>query len=280
MDAGAPARLPITTRYLALGRAVTGEAMAQVFAEWRRARSPAHGGLVWFLRDLWPGAGWGLVDSGGVPKQCFHALRRVLAPQAITIVDEGVNGLVVHAFNDRPQPLQGRIEVSLYRSGDIRSGYGAREIMIPAHGAIEIAATDLFEGFIDLSFAYRFGPPTAEMVHATFFAGDRMLSDSFWFPCGLPSARSGDAGIEASIAAAAEDGDAGNVDYLLTVGSRRFAQTVSIEAAGFSADDNGFHLAPGQSRQVRLRPMHGQARAPRGIVTALNTEASARFALP
>lgn len=266
-------------RYLALGRAVTGEAMAQVFAEWRRARSPTHGGLVWFLRDLWPGAGWGLVDSGGVPKQCFHALRRVLAPQAITIVDEGVNGLVVHAFNDRPQPLQGRIEVSLYRSGDIRSGYGACDVTIPAHGATEIAATDLFEGFIDLSFAYRFGPPTAEMVHAALFTEDGMLSDSFWFPCGLPSARSGDAGIEASIAAAAEDGDAGNDDYLLTIGSRRFAQTVSIEAVGFSPDDNGFHLAPGQSRQVRLRAMHGQAQAPRGIVTALNTEASARFAL-
>ena len=281
-----PARLRVSDheRYLALGRAATGEAMARVFAEWRRARSPTRGGLVWFLRDLWPGAGWGLVDSGGAPKQCFHALRRILAPQAITIIDEGVNGLVVHGFNDRPQPLQGRIEVSLYRSGDIRSGHGACEITIPAHAAIEIPATDLFEGFIDLSFAYRFGPPTAEVVHAALFAGQDLLSDSFWFPCGLPSARSGDAGIEARVAAVAgdagaRDGGAASGDYLLTVGSRCFAQTVSIEAAGFSADDNGFHLAPGQSRQVRLRAMDGQARAPRGIVTALNTEASARFAL-
>ncbi len=37
-------------RYLALGRAATGEVMAQTFGEWRRARSVCRGGLVWFLR--------------------------------------------------------------------------------------------------------------------------------------------------------------------------------------------------------------------------------------
>src|SRR5438105_4168185 len=43
-------------RYLALGRVVTGEVMADVFSEWRRARSVCRGGLIWFLRDLWTGA--------------------------------------------------------------------------------------------------------------------------------------------------------------------------------------------------------------------------------
>ena len=38
---------------------------APSFAEWRRARSTCRGGLVWFLRDLWPGAGWGVVDAHG-----------------------------------------------------------------------------------------------------------------------------------------------------------------------------------------------------------------------
>ncbi|MEP6898049.1 MAG: hypothetical protein ABI870_05920, partial [Rhodanobacter sp.] len=87
-------------RYLALGRAATGEVMAQAFSEWRRARSPTRGALVWFLRDLWPGAGWGVIDAHGMPKPCFHALRRALAPTAIALSDEGVNGLAVHVFND------------------------------------------------------------------------------------------------------------------------------------------------------------------------------------
>lgn len=262
-------------RYLALGRAATGEVMARVFAEWRRARSPTRGGLVWLLRDLWPGAGWGLVDADGLAKPCLHALRRVLAPQAITITDEGVNGLSLHVFNDRPDPLQARIDLSLYRDGDIRTGTATRVIEIPAHGAMEIPATDFFEGFIDLSFAYRFGPPVAQVVHAALrVAEDHILSDTFWFPCGLPSNSSGDAGLEASITH-----DGVNGTYLLDIRSRRFAQSISIDASGFVADDSGFHLAPGQARRLCLQRIGDHARTPRGTVTALNSSTSARFSL-
>ena len=66
-------------RYLELSRAVTGEVMADVFGEWRRAGSPCGGGLVLWLRDLSPGAGWGVVDHRGVPKVAYHHLRRALA---------------------------------------------------------------------------------------------------------------------------------------------------------------------------------------------------------
>ena len=47
---------------------VSGEAMAAVFGEWRRAARRARGGLVLWPRDLWPGAGWGLLDHAGAPK--------------------------------------------------------------------------------------------------------------------------------------------------------------------------------------------------------------------
>ena len=42
-------------RYLELSRAVSGEVMAEVFGEWRRAGSACGGGLVLWLRDLRPG---------------------------------------------------------------------------------------------------------------------------------------------------------------------------------------------------------------------------------
>src|SRR3569623_1415860 len=66
-------------RYLALGRAATAEVMARTFSEWRRARAVTGGGLIWFLRDLWPGAGWGVIDAHGQPRSCYFALRRALA---------------------------------------------------------------------------------------------------------------------------------------------------------------------------------------------------------
>ena len=39
--------------------------MAQTIREWRRHGSACHGALVWFWRDLWAGAGWGIIDANG-----------------------------------------------------------------------------------------------------------------------------------------------------------------------------------------------------------------------
>ncbi len=97
-------------RYLALGRVVSAEVMAATVAEWRRHGSGCNGALIWFLRDLWPGAGWGVVDSRGRPKAAYWALRRAFAPRALFLTDEGTNGLAAHLVNDscrtgrRPAP--------------------------------------------------------------------------------------------------------------------------------------------------------------------------------
>ena len=48
--------------YLRASRVVSAEAMRRAFAHWRARSSGCGGALVWFLRDLWPGAGWGIVD--------------------------------------------------------------------------------------------------------------------------------------------------------------------------------------------------------------------------
>lgn len=260
-------------RYLALGRAATGEAMAQTFAEWRRARSPTRGGLVWFLRDLWPGAGWGLIDAHGIAKPCLYALRRVLSPIAIAISDEGVNGLAVHVFNDPAEPLEARVELTLYRAGEIRVGYGVLDIGITGHASAELAATDFFEGFLDLSHAYRFGPAQTDMIHASVIVGDRRLADTFHFPVGLPARREIDVGLSA-VANAGRAPD----ERVVTISARRFAQSVMLEVPGFIADDAGFHIAPGDSRTVTLRATAArrEGRAS-GAVTALNAESNARF---
>jgi beta-mannosidase len=250
-------------RYLALGRAATGEVMAQVFAEWRRARSVTRGGLIWFLRDLWPGAGWGVVDANGAPKPAWYALRRALAPRALAITDEGVNGLAIHVINDGPVLLGGELTVALYRGGDVAVGKASTTVAATPHAAIEVAAGALFDGFLDISYAYRFGPPVAQIVHARL--GEL---DAFWFPAGLPATREPDVGLAVTATA---DGDGAS----LALSTRGFAQSISIDAPGFAPDDDNFHLAPGGSRTVRLRRV---AAGPlRGTITALNSEATARF---
>ena len=261
-------------RYLALGRAATGEAMARCFAEWRRADSPTRGALIWFLRDLWPGAGWGVVDANGDPKPCWYALKRVLAPVSLAITDEGINGLALHVCNDPAMPLDARIEIDLYRSGEVPVGHARTEVRVPAHGAATLAAASLFDEWLDLAYAYRFGPPLADVIHAKLSAGEALLCEAFWFPAGLPNTREPDVGLSVETSPRADG------DVLLRIGTRRFAQSIAIDAPGFTPADNGFHLAPGQVRDVLLRRKPATPRgATRGNISALNATSGLGFAL-
>ena len=262
-------------RYLALGRVATGEVMARCFAEWRRAGSPTRGALIWFLRDLWPGAGWGIVDANGDPKPCWYTLKRALAPVSLAITDEGVNGLAVHVCNDPATPLDGRLEIDLYRSGEIPVGHARAEVHVPAHGAATVAAASLFDEWLDLSHAYRFGPPLADVIHAKLIVDGALRCETFWFPAGLSNTREQDIGLTAEILSR-DDGDA-----VLRLTTRRFAQSIAIDVSGFVPADNGFHLAPGQSRDVALRRKSAAPRTTaRGNVCALNAVGSLGFALP
>jgi beta-mannosidase len=251
-------------RYLALGRVATGEVMLRTFAEWRRPESTCRGGLVWFARDLWPGAGWGVIDSDGRPKAAFWYLKRVLAPVALLAADEGLNGLWFHAVNDTPDPIEAELRVSRYGEGRMRGASGTTALTIPARGARSVHADTLFEGFVDLTYAYRFGPPGHDVVAATLRrqATGAFLAAAHCFPCGLPSARETALGL----AAHAEPIAGG---YALSLVVDRFAHAVAVEAEGFVPDDNYLHLEPGEPRRLVLRA-EVPDRPLRGSVSALN----------
>lgn len=267
-------------RYLALSRVTTGEVMDAVFSEWRRKRSVTRGGLVWFLRDLWPGASWGVVDSTGTPKAAWHYLRRALAPVAVSFSDEGCNGLSVHIVNDGPDTLGAALELELFRAGEVRVGAGTQGVEVAAHSAVEIQAADLFDGFLDLSYAYRFGPPAHDVVAATLRAsGGQVLARAFHFVQGLPNSKELDVGLTANVTQRVGGG------HEMAVSTRRFAQSVCIDVDGFEVADNYFHLAPGDLRRVALRRFEGadasdRPAAVRGTVRALNAETSVAVILP
>jgi beta-mannosidase len=275
-------------RYLALSRVVTGELMLSSIGEWRRRRSSCAGALVWLYRDLWPGAGWGLIDAFGVPKVAYHYAARAMRPTALFLTDEGQSGLYCHVVNDGPAPLAATLEIALYRDGEVQVARGSRRVEAAAHEAIEVPAESLFESFVDSAYAYRFGPPAfdvaiaslaTESVHdgaasgpkpraADGGAGDRV--EAFHFPLGFPGDPVRDLGLEAT----AEPLEGGA--YELTVRAARCAYAVSIDAGPFVPDDDAFHLAPGGSRTLRLRPTTEGARFS-GSIAALNGRGSARI---
>ncbi|GAC1459208.1 MAG: glycoside hydrolase family 2 protein [Steroidobacteraceae bacterium] len=258
-------------RYLAVSRVASGEVMAGAFAEWRRQRSGCRGALVWFWRDLWSSDGWGVIDARGRPKAAYRYLARALQPVAVFTSDEGGNGLALHVANEDARVLKARIELSLYRRGEIRVEQASLDVEAPPRATLEIAASDFFDEWYDLNYAYRFGPPAHDLVVVRLLdPGGVCLGESFFFPIGLPNSTEADVGLTATAAARADG------DYDLTVSTRRFAQSVCIEAEGFEAEDDYFHLAPAATRTIRLRAAAATgAAAPQGFARALNSTAAA-----
>ena len=76
--------------------------MAAVLGELRRPGSGCGGALVNCLHDLHPGAGWGIVDWQGNPKAAYHHVRRAMAPVAVWMTDERLNGVVSTWPTTRP----------------------------------------------------------------------------------------------------------------------------------------------------------------------------------
>ena len=255
-------------RYLALSRLASGEAMAAALAEWRRHGSSCAGAIVWFLRDLWPGAGWGVIDSHGRPKAAWYYLRRAMAPVALFATDEGVNGLALHAVNDGPRPIDAEIELTLYRHGEQPVAQGRRAVQVPAHGALQLRGDALFGHFTDSTYTYRFGPAGHDVAHAVLrdAATGEVLGADFHFPLGRGFAQRPGLGLAATLAADGPDA------WRLTVRCPRFAQAVAIDAPGFAVDHNYFHLAPGGEKTVRLRARQPGSRLRASLQAANGTD--------
>ena len=262
-------------RYIALSRIVSGEVMANALSEWRRKRSTCRGALLWFWRDLWPGAGWGVIDAHGIPKAPYHSLSRVCQPMGLAISDEGNNGLYLHVVNEPAVALTANLEVKLYRGGEIIVGTASRALTLAPRETLEIPAAALFEGFLDLSYAYRFGPPPHDLVVATLTGPDgEVLANAFHFIGGLSATRELDIGLTA-VATTRVDGG-----FNLEVATHRFAQSVwvEIDGGGFEANDAYFHLAPGSRKTLLLSRVPNESGKPlRGRVHALNVHNPAKI---
>jgi beta-mannosidase len=261
-------------RYLALSRVTTGELIASTLSEWRRPGSSCHGALVFFYRDLWPGAGWGIVDALGQPKAAYFYAKRVLSPRAVLASDEGLNGTELYVLNDTPVALRAQLQLTLYQHGEVQIAQGRCPVEVPARGHLTVNASTLFDHFVDFSYAYRFGPPSHDVAVAALLdasSGERM-AETFLFPLGLSALRRGDPGLEASAQLEA------NGDAWLTLRAARFAQSVAIDVRDATPEDAFFHLEPGVTRRILLR-RGPEARPLSGWLWPLNADAPTRLAV-
>jgi beta-mannosidase len=228
-------------RYLALSRVASGEAIARTLAEFRRDGSACAGALIWFLQDLWPGAGWGLLDSRGEPKSAYFYARRTMQPMGLFILDEGVNGLHLHVVNDGAA-FEGRLDFTLYRDGETVVSQASQPVVVPARSKLALAADRLLSGFVDSAHAYKFGPSGHDVAIATLLQGDAVVAETSWLVDFAKPPPGG--GLEGTL-----------TPTHVTVTTRRFAHAVKIEVPGHVAADNYFDLAPGRTRTIAIRRM-------------------------
>lgn len=261
-------------RYLDMNRVASAEVMAAAFEEWRRDSSACRGALIWFGRDVQPGAGFGILDHAGHPKAPYHTLRRALQPRALSFSDEGCNGLFLHAINETHEHLTGHVSLTLYRADGQRADAGQLPLTAKPWSCTTLPLEDAFEWFIDLSWAYRFGPPVAHVMSARWLSADgQLLAEHIGLPAGRDLPLQEDLGWQVSLLPHAETSDTAGVGpqaVTLQLQAQRFAQSVLVDAPGWVADDQAFHVLPGEPRAVTLR---AAVPAPARVieVRALNT---------
>ncbi len=253
--------------YWERARFVTGEVMAEVFGEWRRARSGCNGGIVLWSRDLATGSGWGLLDDRGRPKVAWHLLRRALAPVAVWTTDEGLNGIAIHASNDGAEPLEARLRVALYRDFEVRVGEAHELLRLEPRAVVERSVEGLLGRFVDVSFVYRFGPPQQDLVVTTLEVGDETVARDFRFPVGRPRERFSASELGLHVSAS---WDHASPAATLTVNAARFVYGVRLSMPGYLPSDDAFNVEPGRAVSVSLRPAGGPDSCAKVSLGALN----------
>lgn len=260
-------------RYLELSRVVTGEVMAATFNEWRSDKSSCHGALIWFLKDFWPGAGWGIIDAQGRPKAAYHYVRRALQPVSISLSDEGCNGIYLHLINERSSTFDGAVELSWYKHSEYLVKRIRQDISMPARNKLSVASASWLDYFSDLNHAYRFGPPQCDAVVARLYGSDGQLTGEDWlWPQGRPCHQQPDIGLEASIIATK------TMPIALLLRTRKLAQAITLHVDQLNIANQYFHLAPGEERVIPLVGHPGGKIT--GYAKALNCSKPAQFHEP
>jgi len=247
-------------RYMRLSRTITGRVMARVFDEWRSAESDCGGGLVWFLKDLRPGAGWGMLDSEGRPKPAAYYLKRAWAPLRLTILDRGLDGLRIEVHNESASPLSGQLAVHVYGSESGVQAHATRSVSVGARSTTLLVLEELLGHFADPAYTYRFGPRRHAAVGARFEAHGLPdpLTALYWPSLATPLAT---VDLEGELHRSPGSG---------SVTATSLAQDVRLELRGADASDNYFDVAPGDTKWFSFEPSGDPGEGVRGFVSARN----------
>ncbi len=215
---------------------------------WRSLRPLCMGTLYWQLNDVWPVSSWSSLDYDGGWKLLHYEARRFYEPLHLALVRKDGAAMAV-AINDTAEAYEGKLELRLRgMEGEVVATYETEARLAPdsATELLRLAIKDLpcapEEAFLDGRWV------TVAATEVTVTASRR----AFAFltepkRCSLPDPR-----LESSVA----DGPNGP---RLTLRAEAPAFHVTPWAATLAGrfEDSGFHLMPGEERELGFIPARG-----------------------
>jgi beta-mannosidase len=245
-------------RYIALSRIVTGEVLSRLYRYWRSGISQCNGALIWFNRDFWPCAGFGLVDSNNRAKAALYQLKNIWSNRQIIIQSHGLDGANITVINEQPNQLKALVKVELIKHGNTLVTEAEHEINIAPNSHSQFSLDEMLGRFYDTGYAYKFGEAQFDVICCrlveytkAYFQDEceqKTLSEDFLYANKLGLNVINQAEISTEIQALDDD------EYLLTIESDYFLQFVNISSKNHIAEQNYFHLAPNHRKTILLKP--------------------------
>lgn len=259
-------------RYLAVSRVVIAELIKQVIGHWRNPATPCGGSLLWFYKDLVPGAGWGMLDSDGTPKSVYYYLKQAFSSRAAFLLDRGLDGLQVQLHNDSAEEQHWRLELKLLNCPDVVVESYEDDVRVPARDCWQENLEALLGHFRDPTYSYQFGASQYQLVALQVFdvATNELVSQDVYYPDGMQLPNEATAEIQVELQ---QENDQ---DYLL-IQSDRFLQASHLELSKFIPCDNYFHLLPGVPRRVAITAESAGENTVKGYLSALNLPTPVRI---
>lgn len=150
-------------------------AMETAIEAHRNAMPYCMGTLFWQWNDVWPAVSWSAIDYYGRPKALYYGLKRLYAPQLISVQADSLGQHEIKLVNDAPKPQSATLSLRLWslRSGKVLSY--AKEDLVLAPGQVQSA------GQVPRAYLRRLkrGHSVLELRLST---GDTLLARQLWSP--------------------------------------------------------------------------------------------------
>jgi len=228
-----------------LSQILQGMAIKYACEHWRRSMPRGMGTLYWQLNDCWPVASWASIDFHGRWKALHYMAKAFFAPVLVSGLEDKEAGTVeIHVTSDRLKALDATVSWCVTDAAGQALLSGSKTLKTPINGNRKVkslklksliekqTANDLIV-WLELETA---GEPTQRNM--VLFARPKHLE--------LNEKPGGQAVIKAN-----EDGS-----FELALSSKRPALWTWLELQGSDASfsNNFFHLRPGVSETVTVRP--------------------------